>query len=147
MNDTDNRFWTEKPLTDLSNEEWEALCDGCAKCCLHRFEDSRTREIHFTNVCCRYLDQHSCRCSDYLRRNVNVPECVLITPKVLEAPYWLPETCAYRLLAEGRPLPPWHPLVSGDPATVFRSGNAVCGRVISERETDCLEHHLIDWIR
>ncbi|MCG8428548.1 MAG: YcgN family cysteine cluster protein [Chromatiales bacterium] len=140
-------FWQTKPLTELTTEEWEALCDGCAKCCLHRFEDEDTLEIQFTNICCRYLDQESCRCGDYPNRSVNVPECVSVTPEILQDPYWLPETCAYRLLAEKKPLPAWHPLVSGDPDTVFSSGNAVAGLVVSELEADDPEFHLIDWIR
>ncbi|MES9845872.1 MAG: YcgN family cysteine cluster protein [Candidatus Sedimenticola sp. 6PFRAG5] len=140
-------FWITKPLKELSPAEWEALCDSCAKCCLHRFEDVDTREIVFTNVCCRYLDQESCRCTDYPNRSTNVPDCVTVTTAVLENPYWLPETCAYRLLAEGRPLPVWHPLVSGEQQSVFDSGNSVCGLVISELEVDDLEHHMIDWIR
>ncbi|MES9960078.1 MAG: YcgN family cysteine cluster protein [Sedimenticola sp.] len=138
--------WTEKSLSELTPDQWEALCDGCAKCCLHRFEDEETREIYFTNVCCRYLDQADCRCTDYPNRSVNVPDCVTVTLDVLEDPYWLPESCAYRLLAEGKPLPEWHPLISGDADTVFESGNSVCGRVISELDADDLEHHMIDWI-
>jgi len=147
MSEQQPTFWVNKTLDELTPEEWEALCDGCAKCCLHRLEDEDTREIHFTNVCCRYLDQERCRCTDYPMRSTNVPECVTITPQVLEDPYWLPETCAYRLLAEGKPLPEWHPLVCGDPERVFTSGNAVYGKVISELEADDLECHLVDWIK
>ncbi|AKH21622.1 YcgN family cysteine cluster protein [Sedimenticola thiotaurini] len=146
MNSSETPFWVRKPLAQLTPSEWESLCDGCAKCCLHRFEDEETREIQFTNVCCRYLDQSDCRCSDYPNRSRNVPECVTITLAVLEDPYWLPESCAYRLLAEGKPLPHWHPLVSGDPDSVVQSGNSVGGRVISELEADDLEYHIIDWI-
>ncbi len=142
-----HQFWKHKSLTELSPAEWEALCDGCAKCCLHRFEDQETREIQFTNVCCRYLDQATCRCTDYPNRSVKVPDCVSVTPAILKDPYWLPETCSYRLLAEGRDLPEWHPLVSGDPQTVILSGNSVGGRVISELEADDLEYHMIDWVR
>ncbi len=142
-----HQFWKHKSLTELSPAEWEALCDGCAKCCLHRFEDQETREIQFTNVCCRYLDQATCRCTDYPNRSINVPDCVSVTPEILKDPYWLPETCSYRLLAEGRDLPEWHPLVSGDPQTVILSGNSVGGRVISELEADDLEYHMIDWVR
>jgi uncharacterized cysteine cluster protein YcgN (CxxCxxCC family) len=142
-----HQFWKHKSLTELSPAEWEALCDGCAKCCLHRFEDQETREIQFTNVCCRYLDQATCRCTDYPNRSVNVPDCVSVTPEILKDPYWLPETCSYRLLAEGRELPQWHPLVSGDPQTLILSGNSVGGRVISELEADDLEYHMIDWVR
>lgn len=147
MSSTDTPFWIHKPLAQMTPGEWESLCDGCAKCCLHRFEDEETREIQFTNVCCRYLDQSTCRCSDYPNRSINVPDCVTITLEVLEDPYWLPESCAYRLLAEGKPLPEWHPLVSGDPETVIYSGQSVGGRVISELHADDLEYHIIDWIR
>ncbi len=140
-------FWKSTPLAEMSPSQWEALCDGCAKCCLHRFEDSDSHEIVFTNVCCRYLDQETCRCTDYPNRSINVPDCVSVTLAVLEDPYWLPESCAYRLLAEGKELPQWHPLVSGDPATVTTSGNSVGGRVVSELEADDFIHHMIDWIR
>ncbi len=140
-------FWITKPLPDLSGSEWESLCDGCAKCCLHRFEDEDTQEIFFTNVCCRYLDQSICQCTEYNLRSVNVPECVTVTPELLQDPYWLPETCAYRLLAEGKELPHWHPLITGTPESVRNAGQSIGGRVISELETDELEHHMIDWVR
>ena len=139
-------FWKQKPLSSLNQMEWEALCDGCAKCCLHRLEDVDTREIHFTNVVCQLLDQESCRCRDYPNRSRLVPDCITLTLKILEDPYWLPSTCAYRLLAESKELPDWHPLVSGTQETVFESGNSVRGRVICETEADDLEHHLIDWV-
>lgn len=147
MPDHNTPFWVAKPLAELTPSEWESLCDGCAKCCLHRFEDQDTREIHFTNVCCRYLNQTDCRCRDYPNRSHNVPDCVTITLEILQDPYWLPETCAYRLLAEGQPLPEWHPLISGDPDSVISSGHSIGGRVISEEQADDLEHHIIDWIR
>jgi len=147
MSNPTERFWEQQPLQQLTPEQWEALCDGCAKCCLHRFEESDTREIMFTNVCCRYLDQQSCRCSDYPNRSRNVPDCVSVTPEVLQDPYWLPATCAYRLLAEGKPLPQWHPLISGDPDSVIHSGNSIGGRAVSELEADNLEQHMIDWIK
>ena len=140
-------FWRHKSLEEMSLEEWEALCDGCAKRCLHRLEDVDTREIHFTNVHCRLLDTDTCRCTDYPNRSARVNDCVTLTPEELKDPYWLPATCAYRLLAEGKPLPEWHPLVSGDPDTVFVSGNGIGGRTVCEDEADDLEHHIIDWIR
>ena len=146
MSTLDPLFWEHKNMESLSRAEWEALCDGCAKCCLHRLEDEDTREIHFTNVACQLLDQETCRCGNYAERSVLVPDCITLTPKILEDPYWLPSTCAYRLLAEGKELPWWHPLVSGDPDTVFQSGNSVSGRVICEKEADNLEHHLIEWV-
>ena len=139
-------FWKSTPLETLDSARWESLCDGCAQCCLDRFEDGDTREIFFTNVCCRYLDQDSCHCTDYIARTKNVPDCVHVTPQLLHDPYWLPVTCAYRLLAEGKDLPWWHPLISGDPQTVVQSGNSVCGRVVSELDADRLDQHFIDWL-
>lgn len=139
-------FWKEKKLTELSQKEWESLCDGCAKCCLYRLEDEETRQIYFTNVHCRLLDTQTGRCTDYTNRSARVPDCVTITPAVLADPYWLPRSCAYRLLAEGRDLPAWHPLLSGDPLTVVRAGHRVCGRTICEDDADELESHLVDWI-
>ncbi|MEE9356964.1 YcgN family cysteine cluster protein [Candidatus Vondammii sp. HM_W22] len=147
MTKLEPEFWENRPLSALSKEEWEALCDGCAKCCLHRLEDIDTREIRFTNVCCRYLDQDSCHCTDYPNRSVNVPECVTVTLEVLDDPYWLPESCAYRLLAEGKPLYWWHPLVSGTRDSLTKSANRIGGRVVSELDADDLEYHMIDWIR
>ena len=139
-------FWKEKKLTELSEKEWESLCDGCAKCCLYRLEDEDTRQIYFTNVHCRLLDTQTGRCTDYANRSTRVPDCVTITPAVLADPYWLPRSCAYRLLAEGHDLPAWHPLLSGDPLTVVRAGQRVCGRTICEDDADELESHLVDWI-
>ncbi len=138
-------FWKHRPLRTLSREEWESLCDGCAKCCLHRLEDADSGEVYTSNIVCRYLDQDHCQCSDYPNRSINVPDCVSVTPELLEDPYWLPSTCAYRLLAEGKDLPQWHPLVSGSNDTVGSSGNSIQGRVICETEADDLEHHLVQW--
>ena len=139
-------FWKQKKLCELTRDEWEALCDGCAKCCLHRLEDEDTREIQFTNVVCRLLDQESGRCTRYQERSILVPDCITMTLKDLDDPYWLPSTCAYRLLAEGKELPQWHPLVSGDTGSVFSSGNSILGRVVCETEADDLTHHMIDWV-
>lgn len=147
MKSLDPEFWKKRPLQDLDGDEWEALCDGCAKCCLHRLEDEDTREIHFTNVHCRLLDTETALCTDYANRSTRVPDCVTITMAELADPYWLPSTCAYRLLAEGKDLPDWHPLVSGDPMSVLTSGNGICGRTINEDEADDLTHHLISWIK
>ena len=122
------------------------MCDGCAKCCLQKLEDEETGEVHFTNVVCRYLDLETNRCTEYDDRSTLVPQCVTLTIDDLKNPYWLPSTCAYRLLAEGGDLPDWHPLVSGDPATVEASGNSIRGRVVVETEADDWEYHLIDWI-
>jgi hypothetical protein len=146
MSNLDIPFWKQKKLTEMGAEEWESLCDGCAKCCLYRLEDEDTRDIYFTNVHCRLLDTGSGRCTDYSNRSLRVPDCVTITPQVLEDPYWLPRSCAYRLLAEGRNLPDWHPLVSGDPQSVVHAGQRVCNRTICEDEADELENHLVDWV-
>ena len=141
------KFWKEKPLATLSRKEWESLCDGCAKCCLHRLEDEDTGEVFTTNIVCRYLDHNDCRCTDYLNRSTNVPDCVSVTLELLKDPYWLPSTCAYRILAEGSDLPEWHPLVSGTFDTVFSSGNSILGRVVCETKADDPEHHLVQWAR
>lgn len=144
---TQKQFWTEKPIEQFSPEEWESLCDHCAKCCLHKIEDIDSREIYFTNVCCRYLDQDNCQCTEYARRSTLVPDCITLTTKDLADPYWLPDTCAYRLVAENKALPDWHPLVSGDPNSVTAAGQQVGNRVISETEADDLEQHLITWVK
>ncbi len=139
-------FWKQKSLAEMSEEQWESLCDGCAKCCLYRLEDEDTRAVYFTNVHCRLLDTRTGRCTDYANRSLRVPDCVTITPRVLADPYWLPRSCAYRLLAEGQDLPPWHPLRTGDPMTVVRAGHRVCDRTVCEDDADALENHLVDWI-
>ena len=141
------RYWETIPLAEMDPTQWEGLCDGCAKCCLEKFEDEDTGRIVYTNVACRLLDLQSCRCSDYPDRARQVPDCIALAPEVLEDPRWLPETCAYRLVAEGKPLPDWHPLVSGDPETVRAQGHSVYGRVIPESAADDPIFHLIDWIR
>ncbi len=146
MKPLDPDFWRHKSLAEMSREEWEALCDGCARCCIYRLEDADTGEIHFTNVHCRLLDTATGRCTDYAHRSERVPDCVTITLADLERPGWLPYHCAYRRLAEGRPLPDWHPLVSGDPESVVRAGQRVCDRTICEDQADSLEAHLVDWL-
>ena len=142
-------FWRHKRLAELSRAEWEALCDGCGRCCLHKLEDTDTREVTYTRVACRLLDLDTCRCTDYANRRRHVPDCVRITAAMLKDCDWLPWTCAYRRLAEGRDLAWWHPLVSGDPATVVRAGISVRGRVLSERHVapEGLDEHEIRWIR
>ena len=146
MNTNQTRFWETKSLEEMNQEEWESLCDGCARCCLLKLEDEDTREVFFTNVVCRYLDQAQCRCTEYADRNRLVPDCVLVTPEIARQ-HWLPDTCAYRLLAEGKPLPDWHPLVSGDRDSVFAAGIAVRDKVVSEEyvHPDELVEHLIHW--
>jgi len=141
-----NRFWETTPLEQMSREQWEALCDGCGKCCMHKLEDEDTREIYYTDVVCRFLDLETCRCSAYKRRSKKVSACITLTPQELQDPYWLPATCAYRLLAEGQPLPEWHPLISGAPESVEASGHSVRGKVVPENQGQDLELHLIDWV-
>ncbi len=145
-NSKKNSFWNTKSLAELSKTEWESLCDNCAKCCLNKLEDSTTREVFYTNVHCYLLDLEECRCSRYLERSTLVPECITLTVKDLADPYWLPSTCAYRRLAEGKDLPDWHPLITGSQDTVIQSGNAICGRTICETQADDLEQHLITWV-
>jgi hypothetical protein len=143
---TDDRFWETTPLAAMTQEQWEALCDGCAKCCLEKLEDEDTRRIHYTNVACKLLDQETCRCGDYGSRARIVSNCVTLTPAVLEDRYWLPTTCAYRLIAENRPLPDWHPLITGDPRSVEEAGQSIYGRVIGEEDAGPLVLHLVDWV-
>ena len=147
MSDGGDRFWETTPLRALDSGQWESLCDGCGKCCLEKFEDEDTGDMVYSNVACRLLDLETCRCADYMDRRRQVPECIPLTTAVLEDPRWLPQTCAYRLVAEGKPLADWHPLVSGDPGSVRAAGQSVYGRVIPESEADDPLMHLIDWIR
>lgn len=136
------RFW-DKPIERLSRAQWEALCDGCGQCCLHKLEDEDTGEIHRTNVACRLLDLKTGLCSDYRHRKAQVPDCLRLTPKlVLEVP-WLPKTCAYRLRADDQPLPAWHYLESGDREAVHRAGISIRGRAISEVIAGPLEDHIV----
>lgn len=138
------RFW-ERPLADLSQQEWEALCDGCGRCCLHKVEYEDTGEIEETNVACTLLDCQTARCTDYPNRKAKVPDCLRLTLKLVDRVPWLPETCAYRRRAEGRELPRWHYLISGDRDAVIAAGVSVAGRVISEDEAGPLEHHIVEW--
>jgi uncharacterized cysteine cluster protein YcgN (CxxCxxCC family) len=128
----DNPFWKNKQLREMSREEWESLCDGCARCCLVKLEDEDTGKIHFTSAACKLLDGRQCRCTDYQNRTARVPDCVELTPENAGELNWLPKTCAYRLLAEGRDLAWWHPLVSGRAETVVEAGISVKGRTRSE---------------
>ena len=139
-----DKFW-ELPLAELTRDEWEALCDGCGRCCLHKLEDEDTGAIAHTNVACKLLDTRTARCSDYRHRKAFVPDCLRLTPRLVREVTWLPSTCAYRLRADDRPLPEWHHLLSGDPATVQTRGPGVAGRVVSEMLAGPLEHHVVDW--
>lgn len=139
-----SRFWEEKTLVQMSRAEWESLCDGCGKCCLHKLEDEVTGELFPTNVACRLLDRRTGRCKDYRYRKIHVPECVRLTSDKLTGLDWLPSTCAYRRLANGDTLPDWHPLITGDPESVHAAGQSVRGWTVSEDEAGDLEHHLVE---
>jgi len=136
-------FW-EKPLTALDRGEWEALCDGCGRCCLHKLEDEETGELYPTNVACRLLDRREGACTDYRNRRKLVPDCVRLDRSSLGKLDWLPETCAYRLRAAGEPLPDWHYLVSGSRETVHEAGQSTRGWTVSEVDAGELEHHLVE---
>ena len=138
------RFWEEKPLAAMTRPEWESLCDGCGKCCLHKLEDEETGEVFPTNVACRLLDRRAGRCKDYRHRHAYVPECVRLNPAKLDRLDWLPGSCAYRLLRDGEPLPEWHHLVCGDPEAVHRAGQSTRGWTVSEDEAGDLEQHIVE---
>ncbi len=143
--ETKRAFWRDKPLAAMSRAEWESLCDGCGRCCLHKLRDDETDEISFTNVACRLLDLRTARCSDYPNRRRKIPDCVQLTPARLNTVDWLPPSCAYRLVHEGKDLFDWHPLISGTPDTVPKAGISVTGRALSERDAGPLEHHIVTW--
>jgi uncharacterized cysteine cluster protein YcgN (CxxCxxCC family) len=142
MNDR-TAFW-EKPLADLDRGEWEALCDGCGRCCVHKLEDEDTGELYATNVACRLLDRRNGRCTDYTHRKQRVADCVMLDRSNLAALDWLPETCSYRLRAEDKPLPEWHYLVSGSRETIHQAGQSTRGWTVSEDDAGELEDHLIE---
>ena len=138
-------FWETTPLHLMDRQQWESLCDGCGKCCLLKLEDVDTGDIHYTDVGCRLLDQQNCRCTDYENRKSLVPDCIILKPQNLDTLPWMPETCSYRLLHEGKTLPDWHPLVSGKMDSTISSGNSVSGQIISE--DDVAEQDLPDHIK
>ena len=144
MGEVSARFWEDTPLSKLDRAQWEALCDGCGKCCLHKLEDDETGEMYATNVACRLLDRRSGQCSNYRNRRAYVSECVRLTNGNVDQIDWLPSTCAYRLRANGEPLPEWHYLVSGDRDAVHRAGESVRGWTISEDDAGDLENHMVD---
>ena len=132
-----DKFWETVPLHKMTAPEWEALCDGCGKCCLNKIEYEDTGEVEYTRVACRLLDGATCRCGNYAQRFTYVPECVRLNPKTLpKVAYWLPVTCAYKLLHQGNPLPNWHPLITGDPDSVHTAGQSVRGITVSEAAVD-----------
>jgi uncharacterized cysteine cluster protein YcgN (CxxCxxCC family) len=141
-------FWETKPLSGMTPEEWDLLCDRCGLCCLRKLEDKDTGKVFYTNVACRLLDIEQCSCASYNRRTLLVPDCIVLDPGKIELIRWLPKTCAYRLLAEWKNLQWWHPLISGSSETVHEAGISVRNRgVISEEFTHVsqLKHHIVDW--
>lgn len=140
-------FWKRKPLEALDDAEWESLCDGCARCCLNKLEDEDTGAIAWTDIACTLLDGEACRCTDYPERARRVPDCIRLTPAEVRTLSWLPPSCAYRLVAEGRDLYWWHPLVSGDPETVHAAGVSVRGRTVREDDwpLERWEERLVTW--
>lgn len=138
-------FWRTKRLDEMTTAEWESLCDGCGRCCLHKLRDEDTDELAFTNVSCRLLNLETGRCGDYSNRTRQVTDCTTLTPELLKKIDWLPPSCAYRLVANNQDLPAWHPLITGDPTSTHRAGASVAGRAISETESGPLEHHVVRW--
>ncbi|MFK5983985.1 MAG: YcgN family cysteine cluster protein [Pseudomonadota bacterium] len=136
MSTTKHNFWQEKSFADYTPQEWESLCDGCAKCCTLKLEDEDDGVIYDTNVVCQYLDLESCSCQCYTSRSKKVPTCVTLTKDNIDEVYFMPPHCAYRLIAEKKPLPPWHPLISHKKQTIHQTGNSVKGKVISEHDAD-----------
>ncbi len=146
---SDTPFWKTTPLDQMSPAQWDALCDGCGKCCLGMVDNpdkTSERKLRHTNVACRLLDPHSCRCSSYTDRHRFVPDCIRLTPNKVKNLDWLAPTCAYRRLSEGHDLPDWHHLVTGDADSVHSAGMSVRGRTVSERHVDDYAAHIIDWL-
>jgi uncharacterized cysteine cluster protein YcgN (CxxCxxCC family) len=139
-------FWETKKLAEMTAEEWESLCDNCGKCCLHKLEDEDTGKIAFTRVACRLINLNTCRCTRYNERTKLVAECLDIRKLDVEKYNWLPSTCAYRLLNQGKKLPAWHPLLTGSPASVKRAGVSISSYAIKESMAMDLEDHIIEWL-
>lgn len=148
MTSAPSPFWKTKKLHEMSEREWEALCDGCGRCCLVKLEDEDTGRIYATDVGCRLFDAQTCRCKDYAQRQRKVPDCIRLTPAEVARLTWLPPTCAYRLVREGADLYWWHPLVSGDPETVHTAGVSARGRVSTSEDDiaiDDLPERIVNW--
>jgi len=142
-------FWKTKSLEEMNTQEWESLCDGCGKCCLNKLEDWDTGEIYWTNIGCELLDCTTCRCKDYENRFEKVPDCIQLTPEMVRSIRWLPPTCAYRLVRDGKELFDWHPLISGDSNSVHEAEISIKGRAVEDDgiQTEDYENHLVEWPR
>ena len=142
-----NNFWETKNLIDMNENEWESLCDKCGKCCVIKLEDFDTQEVHYTNVSCKLLCEKSASCKDYENRKSIVPDCIILSPDNLKDLKWMPKTCAYKLLNEGKNLPYWHPLLSGNDKEIVNSGNSVKNRVTNENEIKIknLPDYIFNW--
>jgi hypothetical protein len=130
----------------MTTEQWESLCDGCGQCCLHKLEDEDTGELAFTSVCCDLIDLDTCRCTRYSERCTLVPECLDLKQHDFAEYNWLPATCAYRLLTDGKPLPEWHPLITGNPESVKQAGASISSYATKESQVDDLEDYIIEWL-
>lgn len=138
-------FWRKKKLFELSTSEWESLCDGCGKCCLHKLEDEQTGEVYYTDVRCKLLDEKTCRCKNYLNRVVEVPSCVVLSPVMIATLQFMPKSCAYRLVHEGKDLPDWHHLVCGDREQVHRADHSVSGKTVDESTVEDWQERITEW--
>ena len=137
--------WINLPLSELSAEQWEALCDGCGKCCMAKLQDEETNKIYYTNVACKLFDINTCRCLDYKKRSQRVPDCLTLSLDRLDEFEWLPMTCAYRLRVQGKSLPGWHPLITGRSDSTHQAGISVKHKTINLADAGNLEHHLVQW--
>ena len=138
-------FWETKSLKQMTKYEWESLCDGCGKCCLHKLEDVDTGEVSISNVACSFLDEETCNCKDYSNREKNVADCISLDLKNIKKLQWLPETCAYRLIDEGKSLYNWHHLISGSKSTIHEYGMSVRDYSINESKLNNAEEYILEW--
>lgn len=143
-----DNFWETKQLSEMTTDEWESLCDGCGRCCLNKLEDEDSDEIYFTNVSCKLLDLEKCCCTDYENRKVSMPDCMILSVNNQAALEVMPSTCAYRLLDAGKPLPDWHPLITGRQESVAEAGMSIVGKAVSEEYIHYTQfpEHLINWV-